>query len=169
MIRYISDPRSEAEIRARFEGGCRLGQTRRAVAVLVMREKHSGGGGHYRFRPQWVPYPAGGSGIQSACRAGRYGKESLRAVLDFAVNACGFHKLTTHRDRGQPRFARPAGIVRLSAGRHAARRLPFGGAVVRRLAVRAVGGGVSGRQIKISPGIDKLVGAALCSIFGPVR
>lgn len=34
VIRYISDPRSEAEIRTRFGGAAAgLGQTRRAVAV----------------------------------------------------------------------------------------------------------------------------------------
>ena len=61
-----------------------------------MREAQRRGGGHYRFSPAVGAVSAGGSGYGSlpAGQGKGYGKESLRAVLDFAVNACGFHKLT---------------------------------------------------------------------------
>lgn len=62
-----------------------------------MREKHSGEAvGITGFRPHWAPYRQAevGYGSLPSGQGKGYGKESLRAVLDFAVNACGFHKLT---------------------------------------------------------------------------
>lgn len=98
VIRYISDPRSEAEIRTRFEERLPARDKHgEQWLCLVMREKHSGEAvGITGFRPQWVPYRQAevGYGSLPAGQGKGYGKESLRAVLDFAVNACGFHKLT---------------------------------------------------------------------------
>lgn len=98
VIRYISDPRSEAEIRARFEERLPAWDKHgEQWLCLVMREKHSGEAvGITGFRPHWAPYRQAevGYGSLPSGQGKGYGKESLRAVLDFAVNACGFHKLT---------------------------------------------------------------------------
>lgn len=62
-----------------------------------MREKASEDAvGMTGFRPQWHPYRQAevGYGSLPLAQGKGYGKESLRAVLDFAFNACDFHKLT---------------------------------------------------------------------------
>jgi RimJ/RimL family protein N-acetyltransferase len=98
VIRYIADPLSEAEIRMRFEARLpawdKYGEQ---WLCLVMREKASEDAvGMTGFRPQWHPYRQAevGYGSLPLAQGKGYGKESLRAVLDFAFNACDFHKLT---------------------------------------------------------------------------
>lgn len=58
VIRYISDPRSEAEIRTRFDERLPARDKHGEQWLCpVMREKHSGEAvGITGFRPQWVPY-----------------------------------------------------------------------------------------------------------------
>lgn len=97
VIRYIADPLSESDIRARFEA--RLLKWDKHCArwlCLVMREKSSGQAlGITGFRPEWLPFQQAevGFGSLPEWQGKGYGKESLRAVLDFAFNACGFHRL----------------------------------------------------------------------------
>ncbi|MEE4407541.1 MULTISPECIES: GNAT family N-acetyltransferase [unclassified Serratia (in: enterobacteria)] len=98
VIRYIADPLTEAEIRARFE--IRLpawDKHGEQWLCLVMREKAGGEAvGITGFLPMWLPCRQAevGYGILPSGHGKGYGKESLRAVLDFGFNACGFHKLT---------------------------------------------------------------------------
>ncbi|WP_431225558.1 GNAT family N-acetyltransferase [Serratia sp. L9] len=98
VLRYIADPLAECEIRARFEA--RLPQWDKhgeRWLCLVMREKISGKAfGITGFRPEWLPFQQAevGFGSLPEGQGKGYGKESLRAVLDFAFSACGFHKMT---------------------------------------------------------------------------
>ena len=170
MIRYISDPRSEAEIRTRFEERLPAWDKHgEQWLCLVMREKHSGEAvGITGFRPQWVPYRQAevGYGSLPAGQGKGYGKESLRAVLDFAVNACGFHKLTATVTAGNP--------LRAACWNRAAFSWKARCAITSVWRGSGATTGCSGcwrRSFRaanknIAPGIDKLVGAALCSIFG---
>lgn len=62
----------------------------------MIREKASGQAlGITGFRPEWLPCQQAEVGFGSVPEGqGKgYGKESLLAVLDFAFNACGFHKM----------------------------------------------------------------------------
>ncbi|MGQ8706855.1 GNAT family N-acetyltransferase [Serratia sp. TSA_198.1] len=98
VIRYIADPLTEAEIRARFETRLPAWDKHgEQWLCLVMREKASGEAvGVTGFRPMWLPCQQAevGYGILPSGHGKGYGKESLRAVLDFGFHACGFHKLT---------------------------------------------------------------------------
>jgi RimJ/RimL family protein N-acetyltransferase len=97
VIRYIADPMEETEIRTRFE--TRLAPWSKHSEhwlCLVMREKSTGEAvGFTGFSPEWLPFQQAEVGFGSLPNAqGKgYGKESLLAVMDFAFNACGFHKL----------------------------------------------------------------------------
>ncbi|MFC0225273.1 GNAT family N-acetyltransferase [Serratia aquatilis] len=98
VIRYIADPLPESEIRTRFEA--RLPEWDKhgeRWLCLVMREKSTGNAvGITGFCPQWWPFQQAevGFGSLPEGQGKGYGKESLLAVLDFAFNACGFHKMT---------------------------------------------------------------------------
>lgn len=97
VLRYVADPMAESEIRARFEA--RLPQWDKhgeRWLCLVMREKNSGNPvGVTGFRPEWLPFQQAevGFGSLPAGQGKGYGKEALLTVLDFAFNACGFHKM----------------------------------------------------------------------------
>ncbi|QGH62701.1 GNAT family N-acetyltransferase [Serratia proteamaculans] len=98
VIRYISDPYSDEGIISRFEA--RLPAWDKHLdqwLCLVLREKESGEvAGITGFRPMWQPHQQAevGYALLPSAQGKGYGKESLRAVLDFGFNACGFHKLT---------------------------------------------------------------------------
>lgn len=97
VIRYIADLMTESEIRARFEARLPAWDKHsERWLCLVIREKVNGQAlGITGFRPEWLPFQQAEVGFGSLPEAqGKgYGKESLLAVLDFAFNACGFHKM----------------------------------------------------------------------------
>jgi len=97
VIRYIADLLPEHEIRERFEA--RLPAWDKHCdrwLCLVMREKSNGQAvGITGFRPEWSPCQQAevGFGSLPEGQGKGYGKESLSVILDFAFNACGFHKV----------------------------------------------------------------------------
>ncbi|EFE95730.1 acetyltransferase, GNAT family [Serratia odorifera DSM 4582] len=97
VIRYLADPLDEAEIHARFAGRLPAwNKHSQHWLCLVMREKASGAAlGLTGFRAEWLPFQQAEVGFASlpAGQGKGYGKESLRKLMDFAFNACGFHKL----------------------------------------------------------------------------
>jgi len=97
VMRFIGDLDTPAQIRSRFEQ--RLGYWDRNAdfwLCLTIRERDTGNAvGLTGFFPDWRPYQQGEVGfIISPEHQGRgYAVESLRAVLDFAFDQCGFHRL----------------------------------------------------------------------------
>lgn len=99
------------------------------------------------FRPHWAPYRQAevGYGSLPSGRGPGLWQKSLQAVLDFAVNACGFHKLTATVTAGNVTRAACWSRVVSSWRTRCATLTTVSGSVVRRLAVRAAGGGFSER------------------------
>lgn len=97
VMRFIGDLDTLAQIRSRFEQ--RLGYWDRYAdfwLCLTIRERDTGDAvGLTGFFPDWRPYQQGEVGfIISPEHQGKgYAVESLRGVLDFAFDQCGFHRL----------------------------------------------------------------------------
>ena len=97
VMRFIGDIDSPAQIRNRFEQ--RLGHWDRYAdfwLCLVIRERQTGASvGLTGFFPDWRPYQQGEVGfiISPEYQGKGYAVESLKAVLDFAFDTCGFHRL----------------------------------------------------------------------------
>lgn len=97
VMRFIGELDTPAQIRSRFEQ--RLGYWDRYAdfwLCLIVRERDTGAAvGLTGFFPDWRPYQQGEVGfIISPEHQGKgYAVESLRAVLDFAFEQCGFHRL----------------------------------------------------------------------------
>lgn len=133
-----------------------------------MREKHSGEAVGITGFARSGAVSAGGSGIREfACRAGQGLWQGVAAGgAGFAVNACGFHKLTATVTAGNP--------LRAACWNRAAFSWKARCAITSVWRGSGTTTGCSGcwrRSFRaanknIAPGIDKLVGAALCSIFG---
>ena len=97
VMRYMSDPLDDAEVRARFASRLPAWDKHSTHWLcLVLREKASGNAlGLTGFRAEWQPFQQAEVGFVSlpAGQGKGYGKESLQALLAFAFNDCGFHKL----------------------------------------------------------------------------
>lgn len=97
VMRYVSDPLPEEEIRERF--GVRLLDWDREQThwlCLAMREKSSGAAvGVTGLRAEWMPFRQAEVGflLLPEFQGRGYAGESLARVVTFAFEECGFHKL----------------------------------------------------------------------------
>jgi RimJ/RimL family protein N-acetyltransferase len=97
VMRYISDPLTDEEIRARFD--VRLlpwDKEQPHWLSLVIREKSSGAAaGITGMRPEWMPYQQAEVGflLLPEFQGRGYAGESLSSVISFAFGECRFHKL----------------------------------------------------------------------------
>ncbi|WP_206076639.1 GNAT family N-acetyltransferase [Pseudoalteromonas rubra] len=98
VMRFISDLCEQSQIRAQFDG--RLIDWNKecgAWLTLLIEEKDSGEPvGLHGFLSSWLPYQQAELGfmLTPEHQGKGYAKESTRAVIDFAFNQCGYHKLT---------------------------------------------------------------------------
>jgi RimJ/RimL family protein N-acetyltransferase len=97
IMRYVSDPLPEAEIRERFD--MRLQPWTREAPhwlCLAIREKDSGAAvGVTGLRAEWTPFQQAEVGflLLREFQGRGYAGESLASLTAFAFGACGFHKL----------------------------------------------------------------------------
>lgn len=97
VMRFIGDIETPAQVHSRFEQ--RLGNWDRYCdfwLCLLIREKETGAAvGLTGFFPDWRPYQQAEVGFILAPEHQRkgYAVESLREVLNFAFDQCGFHRL----------------------------------------------------------------------------
>ncbi|WP_341501968.1 GNAT family protein [Gallaecimonas sp. GXIMD4217] len=98
VMAHVRDPMSEAEIRDHFERRLPPWQQGRDQWLsLVMTERESGRPvGITGFRCDWAPNCQAELGflLLPEHQGQGYGFESLEALLDFAFDRCGYHKLT---------------------------------------------------------------------------
>ncbi len=97
VMRYVSDPLPEEEIRARFD--VRLPPWSREQPhwlCLAMREKASGAAvGVMGLRSEWMPFQQAEVGflLLPEFQGRGYASESLERIISYAFGECGFHKL----------------------------------------------------------------------------
>jgi len=97
VMKYIGDIETTAQIRHRFEQ--RVGKWDKYSdfwLCLVIRERETGRAvGLTGFFPDWRPYQQAEVGFMLLpdAQGKGYGKESLREVLNYAFDECGFHRL----------------------------------------------------------------------------
>ncbi|MDR3431279.1 MAG: GNAT family N-acetyltransferase [Rouxiella aceris] len=97
VMKYIGDIEKPAQVRSRFEQ--RLGRWDKYAdfwLCLVITERETGEAvGLTGFFPDWRPYQQAEVGFMllPAYQGKGYGQESLREVLNYAFNICGFHRL----------------------------------------------------------------------------
>ncbi|WP_314154513.1 GNAT family protein [Rouxiella badensis] len=97
VMKYIGDIETTAQIRHRFEQ--RVGKWDKYSdfwLCLVIRELETGRAvGLTGFFPDWRPYQQAEVGFMLLpdAQGKGYGKESLREVLNYAFDECGFHRL----------------------------------------------------------------------------
>lgn len=97
VMKFIGDRETPAQIRYRFDQ--RLGKWDKYSdfwLCLVIRERASGEAiGLTGFFPDWRPYQQAEVGFMllPAYQGKGFGQESLREVVRFAFQECGFHRL----------------------------------------------------------------------------
>ncbi|WP_125562634.1 GNAT family N-acetyltransferase [Pseudoalteromonas rubra] len=95
---FIRDLPGQNEVRAQFDR--RLINWRKESGewlTLVIEERETGNpAGLHGFLSNWTPYQQAELGFMLAPehQAKGYAKESTSAIIDFAFNQCGYHKLT---------------------------------------------------------------------------
>ncbi|GGC75653.1 GNAT family N-acetyltransferase [Undibacterium terreum] len=98
VLRYISDQRSEEELRNRFARRLPVwSKLSEQWLGLTVKEKKSGIKiGMHGFMPMWQPYRQAelGYSFLPDWHGHGYASEATRAVIEFAFAICGFHKLT---------------------------------------------------------------------------
>ncbi|NTS77777.1 GNAT family N-acetyltransferase [Catenovulum sp. SM1970] len=104
VIKYVADPMTTSEIQARFKS--RLAAWSKTsshwLTLSITETKTANPVGFTGFFPQWYPYQQAELGflISPEYQGKGYGKESTKAVIDFAFEQCDFHKLTANVTEG---------------------------------------------------------------------
>ena len=109
VLRYVSAPRTEAELARRFEARLAPWDKEADDWLTLLIELTATGAriGLHGFRADWQPYQQAELGFLLAPehQGQGYAREATRAVVSFAIRTCGFHKLTASVTRGNERSA----------------------------------------------------------------
>ena len=109
VLKYVSDPFTESEISERFNS--RLGEWKKTsnqwLTLTIIEHATGNKIGVTGFFPEWEPYQQAELGflLSPKFQGKGYGKESTKAVIEYAFNQCNFHKvIATVTEGNSPSF-----------------------------------------------------------------